>query len=83
MREPGFSPADLRDPSDLLDKANKLKGFVQQQNSRTGRSNAKKEWMLAAQQLQDESLPWQKCHFLSQRDFGNGHIKKPCIVIIE
>ncbi|KAF5840245.1 hypothetical protein DUNSADRAFT_17348 [Dunaliella salina] len=54
MREPGFSPADLRDPSDLLDKANKLKGFVQQQNSRTGRSDAKKEWMLAAQQLQDE-----------------------------
>lgn len=35
-------------------QADRLKAFVQQQNSRTGHTSAKKEWMLAAQQLQEE-----------------------------
>ena len=35
-------------------QAQKIKGFLKQQKERTGVKTAKTEWMLAAQQLQDE-----------------------------
>lgn len=38
----------------MLLQASKLQAFVQQQNERTGKSSAKKEWLLAAQELQEE-----------------------------
>ncbi|KAG2433326.1 hypothetical protein HXX76_008392 [Chlamydomonas incerta] len=53
--DPNFTPASLLNAgNDILEKANKLKGFVSQQRGKLGASTAKTEWLLAFQHLQAE-----------------------------
>ncbi|KXZ46937.1 hypothetical protein GPECTOR_39g431 [Gonium pectorale] len=53
--DPNFSPSSLLNAgSDILEKANKLKGFVSEQRGKLGASAAKTEWLLAYQQLQSD-----------------------------
>ncbi|GFH08651.1 uncharacterized protein HaLaN_03643, partial [Haematococcus lacustris] len=55
LRDPTFQPSSLLgEGNGLLEKADKLKSFLRQQKSRTDTSTAKTEWILAAQQMQDE-----------------------------
>ncbi|KAG2449385.1 hypothetical protein HYH02_005535 [Chlamydomonas schloesseri] len=53
--DPNFTPSSLLNAgNDILEKANKLKGFVSQQRGKLGASTAKTEWLLAFQHLQAE-----------------------------
>ncbi|GIL90390.1 hypothetical protein Vretimale_18274 [Volvox reticuliferus] len=53
--DPNFSPASLLNTGpNILEKANKLKGFVEYQRGKLGASAAKTEWLLAYQQLQGD-----------------------------
>ncbi|KAJ9520391.1 hypothetical protein QJQ45_000142 [Haematococcus lacustris] len=55
LRDPTFQPSSLLgEGNGLLEKADKLKSFLKQQKSRTDTSTAKTEWILAAQQMQEE-----------------------------
>lgn len=55
--DPNFTPSSLLNAgNDILEKANKLKGFVSQQRGKLGASTAKTEWLLAFQHLQVR--PW-------------------------
>eukprot|EP00798_Chlamydomonas_sp_ICE-L_P024156 gene24152-9742_t len=51
----GFKPSSLLDDgSAILDKANKISGFLKNQKKRTGTTNAKGEWTGMQRQLQEE-----------------------------
>ncbi|GIL68190.1 hypothetical protein Vafri_21458 [Volvox africanus] len=53
--DPNFSPASLLNTGpNILEKANNLKGFVENQRGKLGAAAAKTEWLLAYQQLQGD-----------------------------
>ncbi|GLI63724.1 hypothetical protein VaNZ11_006785 [Volvox africanus] len=53
--DPNFSPASLLNTvSNILEKANNISGFLENQRGKLGASAAKTEWLLAYQQLQGD-----------------------------
>jgi hypothetical protein len=55
LKDPGFSPSALLEAGDaILERANKLKGFVSGQRNKLGTAAVKTDWTLVHRQLGEE-----------------------------